>query len=213
MHERYLEHYGVPGMKWGRRKSSGQILIGGPTNQGTNRPGGSSNSNSSSGSKQSSSSGSKKKSRPYVDAKWREVNDDGPSSKSSSAPKPKPESPKPTNSQTSKSVDFDIKGTQTGLKSGKKIAEAGANMLAKERKDRNTKSLKAEAKEMTNDELKAVINRLATEQRYVELMGKEGVREAKSNLETTLETLTTVATIADTALGVYGAIQDVRRMK
>lgn len=208
----FLEHYGVIGMRWGKRKARGTIGLNPPPGSGS-----SSGSSSTGGQRHSntggSSGGSKRKSRPYVNAKWREVNDGpNPSSSNKKSKKTDTQEPRDTANPTPKpkSDKVDLGGVKTGLKDGKKIAEGGAKYLEKERKDRTTNNLKKQANEMSDTELREVINRLSMEQKYVSIMEKQGVSEAKSNLEKTLEVAGQVAGYADTALSVYDAIMRAR---
>lgn len=212
MHDKYLEHYGIPGMKWGRRTASSQILIGGPTSGGTNNSNGSYKQSSSGGKQTNSGSNGKKKSKPYVDAKWRDVTDDGPSTKKPGSNK-QSTGPKPNTETTTNKKQFDPNIAKDGVKTSKQIAETGSKMLSKNREKLYESQLKKEMTNLTNEEMQTVIKRLSTEQRYMEVMKKEGVNVAKSNLETTLDTIGTVAGYAETALNVYGAIQGVRGRK
>lgn len=218
MHDKYLEHYGVPGMRWGRRRSSSQLRIGGPTTSGSSNTNGSNSNQSNTGGQSGSSNGnrSRNRSRPYVNATWREVNDDGSTSSNRNTRSESTSSRQSTNrntrteSTTTNSNKFDPSSAKAGIKSGKQIAEAGSKMLAKDREKRYEKDIKKEMSGMTNEEMQVVIKRLSTEQRYMEVMKKQGVKEAKSNLEATLDTIGKVAGYADTALDVYGAIQGLR---
>lgn len=196
MNINYLEHYGVPGMKWGRRKNR---LLGSPVIElGPNEY--RYKSNSSSGSKYGKAGDSRSNSsRPS-------------SSKTNSKTKNNNNNPNNTNSGSSGTTSnkLDIKSAQTGLKESKKIVDAGVKYLDNDRKKQTVKDLKKEAKNMTDDELRTVINRLNMEERYVSAMEREGVGRSKTDLQKTLELVGTAVTYADTALEIYDKIQKIR---
>ena len=185
----FLEHYGVVGMRWGKRSArrmSPPVIELGPHEYrdagGTNSKKASSNTGSNHGSKTNSSKPSS-------------VND----TKSHTNSDKKTESKK-----------LDLKSTQDGLKDGKKLVDAGAKYLDDDRKKQSIKQLKADAKTMTDDELRTVINRLSMEERYVNVMKKEGALRGKTDLQKTLEIVGSVAAYADTAISVYDRIQQAR---
>lgn len=205
----FLEHYGVAGMKWGRRRVSSLgppvIELGPDSYRETN--GSSSSGNRSTGyrakpnsSSNSSSGGSNKSSSDKFN---RRTYDNAESTK----PKPKQPNDDNTTSPTNKLSTNDV---QTGLKSGKQITDAGVKMLEADRKKRNAKQLKNEAKEMTDDDLKQVISRLSMEEKYVSVMEKQGFGESKTSLQKTLETVGDVVSYADTALSIYKTIENMR---
>lgn len=189
----YLQHYGVPGMKWGRRRvnSLGPPVIEiGPDGY---RDAGSSNSNRSNNSTGSNSN------KRYS------------SNSNTGSAKSKGNSSTQTNSSpTSNPKPFDVKGAQSGLKEGKKLADAGVKKLEADRQKETKKDLKSEARNMTDEDLRKVINRLSMEEKYVQAMEKEGYGKSKTDLQKTLELVGTAVSYADTALEVYDKIQKIR---
>jgi len=187
----FLEHYGVVGMKWGRRRGNSlgpPVIELGPGEYRDRTGSGSSNRSGSSSTSSNRSTGSKSNSKK-------------PSSNDTN---------NNTNSTTSQPKKLDIKGAQAGLKESKKLADAGAKYLDDDRKKQNARDLKSEARNMSDDDLKKVINRLSMEERYVSAMEKEGVGKSKTDLQKTLELVGTAVTYADTALEVYDKIQKIR---
>ena len=200
MNINYLEHYGVPGMKWGRRKDK---LLGSPVIElGPNEY--RYKSNSSSGSKYGKAGDSRSNSS--------RSNSSRPSSSKTNSKTTNNKNPNNTNSGSSGTTSnkLDIKSAQTGLKESKKIVDASVKYLDNDRKKQTVKDLKQEAKNMTDDELRTVINRLNMEERYVSAMEREGVGRSKTDLQKTLELVGTAVTYADTALEIYDKIQKIR---
>lgn len=133
----YLEHYGVIGMKWGKRKAS---YNSGSSNNPNNKP-------------------------------------------------------------------VNISKTKEGLHQSSKIAKTGAQKLSNARNKKHSDDITKKAKTMSESDLRRLSDRMALEQRYVNLMKQTDVKYAKSNLEKTLDTIGKVTTTAATALTVYEAIQ------
>lgn len=176
----FLEHYGVVGMKWGKHRTRGGMVIN------NRRP---------------------DDRRDRNESNYKKSNNDNGNTNSTNNSKNN------SNSNSGKQPEhknLDLKSTQDGLKEGKKIVDAGAKYLDNDRKKQSLKDLKAEARNMSDDDLKTVINRLSMEERYVSAMEKEGVVRAKTDLQKTLEIVGSVAAYADTAISVYDTIQRVR---
>lgn len=190
----FLEHYGVAGMKWGRRRTPS---LGAPVIElGPNEYRDSSRTTGNGRTNTSNSNGS---TRSNTNSNTRTTGNNTNSNTQNSS----------TNNNNKDK--FNIKGVQDGLKDGKKLTEAGTKYLENDRKKRNVNQLKSEAKNMSDDDLKTIINRLSMEDKYVSVMEKQGVAESKTNLQTTLETIGTVVSYADTALSVYKTIEEMRR--
>jgi len=197
----FLEHYGVVGMKWGRRRGNSlgpPVIELGPNEyrdrSNSSSGGGSSSSRSNSSRPNSSSSRGGSSSTGNT----RRTTNDNTNNTSGS------------NGTTSASKKLDVKGTQAGLKEGKKLADAGVKKLEADRQKETKKDLKSEARNMTDEDLRKVINRLSMEEKYVAAMEKEGYGKSKTDLQKTLELVGTAVTYADTALEVYDKIQKIR---
>lgn len=207
MHGNYLEHYGVPGMRWGVRRSSPTLRLTGPSS-------GSKSSTSQGPTGGRSSSSKKKKGPKIVDVDYTEVGGSG--GKKAKTKKQTSSGQNGNNNtqsnQTSKTEtkSFDVNGAKNGLRTGKQIADAGAQSLAKDRKKNALTRVKNEAKEMSDADLRKMVDRMSLEDRYVSIHEKRGVTDAKSNLEKTLEVAGQVATHAETALSIYNTIQEIR---
>lgn len=191
----YLQHYGVPGMKWGRRRAPSlgpPVIEIGPDGY---RDAGGSNSN------RSSNNSSSNNRRP---------NGTSNTGSSSQRTNSSSQTTSNTNSAATAYKPFDVKSAQSGLKEGKKLAEAGAKKLESDRQKESKRDLKNEARNMTDEDLRKVINRLSMEEKYVQAMEKEGHVKSKTDLQKTLELVGTAVSYADTALEVYDKIQKVR---
>lgn len=196
----FLEHYGVAGMRWGKRNTRriGQPVI--ELGPGEYRDSSGTNSKKTSSKKSSSNSNSSKTSSSSSKTSSNKNNSNNNNdSKPNTNPVKTPESKK-----------LDLKSTQEGIKDSKKLVDAGAKYLDDDRKKQSIKDLKADAKTMSDDELRTVINRLSMEERYISVMEKEGAVRAKTDLQKTLEIVGNIAAYADTAISVYDRIQDVR---
>lgn len=196
----FLEHYGVVGMKWGKHRTSGGMTIN------SNKPGNYDN---------YKSEETKKWERKLEEAEARKkAKKDIKSEKLEPVKKTlidkKTDNNDQNSSNTPDSKKLDLKSTQEGLKDGKKLIDAGAKYLDDDRKKQSLKDLKSQAKTMSDDELRNVINRLSMEERYVSVMEKEGAVRAKTDFQKTLEIVGSVAAYADTAISIYDRIQQVR---
>lgn len=143
MSDQFLEHYGVIGMKWGKRKAR------------------------------------------YTTTKS-------------------------NNSQPQNKKPFDTTSAKNNLNAGRKLANDGAKKLSDKRKAQHNSTLKKEAKKMSDAELRRIADRIALEQRYVNMMKQDGIKDAKSNLEKTLDVIGTITTTAVSAITVYEAIQKLK---
>lgn len=225
----FLEHYGVVGMRWGKR-SRRTLAIDGPSIQGTGKSGGGFKSDNirnkpidvdykHAGSSKSSTSGSSssRANRSNNNSDYtknrKETTNDSSSTKTKKAKTYDYEYESTKTSNNTETNPFDPKTAKDGITGGKKLLDAGVKQMDAERKKRTEKQLKADATKMTDDELKAVINRLSMEDRYVSVMEKQGMVESKSDLQKTLEVVGQVAAYADTALSVYAAIDQVRNRR
>lgn len=173
MHDQYLEHYGVPGMKWGRRKSTSNLRVVEST---------------------------------------RNIN--GNSKNTTSSKKPSRQ-PKPLNKTIQTKNDID--NSKRAMEDSKRIIDDSVAKMENTRKLKTKYQLQEQASQMSDKELKDVINRLSMEQRYSDVMTKQGYGASKSNLQKTLETVGNTAAVVGTtagyvssALTIYLTIQSIR---
>ena len=185
----YLEHYGVPGMKWGRRRGTIQLSgptthsprLSGPTTSGSTGGSGPKNTGSksnktNSNSQSNTNAGNKQKTNSKIDTKG--LND------------------------TKKMMD------EVSKFENKKQAKQQAKLVQE-----NKKNAFNDMSKMSDKELQQRVNRLNMEDRYVSLTEKRNVNQGKSNLQKTLDTAGTVLAYAGTALAIYNQIQDIRGRK
>lgn len=209
----YLEHYGVAGMRWGRRRAS----LGAPVVElGSDeyRDAGSSGSRRSSSRRDSSRRNTDSSNSSNNGNNSSSSNRNNNANNSSSTNTRNNSNNRTTNETTNNANDnsnkFDVKGAKTSLKEGKKLADAGVKYLENDRTKETARNLKSEAKNMTDDDLRQVISRLSMEEKYVAAMTKEGAGKSKTDLQKTLELVGTAVSYADTALDVYDKIQSIR---
>lgn len=114
------------------------------------------------------------------------------------------------NRTNSLSVD-DYRNVKKTVDSSKNLVEQGKRYNDKKVNKKKQKIIKEDLSKMSDDELKAVVNRLNMEERYTQVMSSRDIKTGRVNTERILDNLGTALTLGSSALTIMIAMKELSK--
>lgn len=105
----------------------------------------------------------------------------------------------------------DIRNMQKQVDKGKNVVDGVKRSKAKAAEKRTEKKIKDDLSQMSDQELRAIVNRLNMEERYMQVMKTRDVQIGKSKVDKILDYAGTVLTIGSSALSIMIAIKELEK--
>lgn len=104
-----------------------------------------------------------------------------------------------------------LKDIQKQVNQGKNVVDGVKKTKAKAAEKRTEKKIKDDLSQMSDKELRDIVNRLNMEERYTQVMKSRGVETGKSRADKILEYAGTALTIGSSALSIMIAIKELQK--
>ena len=104
----------------------------------------------------------------------------------------------------------DFKDAKKKVDKGKDVVDGAVKAKKKAAEKEHEKKIKKDLSEMSDQELRDIVNRLNMEERYTQVMKSRGVEQGKSRVDKILEYAGTALTIGSSALSIAIAIKELR---
>ena len=104
-----------------------------------------------------------------------------------------------------------LKDIQKQVNQGKNVVDGVKKTKAKAAEKRTEKKIKDDLSQMSDKELRDIVNRLNMEERYTQVMKSRGVETGKSRVDKILEYAGTALTIGSSALSIMIAIKELQK--
>ena len=104
-----------------------------------------------------------------------------------------------------------LKDIQKQVNQGKNVVDGVKKTKAKAAEKRTEKEIKDDLSQMSDKELRDIVNRLNMEERYTQVMKSRGVETGKSRADKILEYAGTALTIGSSALSIMIAIKELQK--
>lgn len=105
----------------------------------------------------------------------------------------------------------DIRNMQKQVDKGKNVVDGVKRSKAKAAEKRTEKKIKDDLSRMSDQELRAIVNRLNMEERYMQVMKTRDVQIGKSKVDKILDYAGTALTIGSSALSIMIAIKELQK--
>lgn len=107
-------------------------------------------------------------------------------------------------------ADVDLKDAKKKVDKGKDMVEGVTKAKKKVVEKQHEQKIKKDLSEMSDQELRDIVNRLNMEERYTQVMKSRGVEQGKSKVDKILEYAGTALTIGSSALSIAIAIKELK---
>ena len=104
----------------------------------------------------------------------------------------------------------DFKDAKKKVDKGKDVVDGAVKAKKKAAEKEHEKKIKKDLSEMSDQELRDIVNRLNMEERYTQVMKSRGVEQGKSRVDKILEYAGTALTIGSSALSIAIAIKELK---
>lgn len=104
-----------------------------------------------------------------------------------------------------------LKDIQKQVNQGKNVVDGVKKTKAKAAEKRTEKKIKDDLSQMSDKELRDIVNRLNMEERYTQVMKSRGVETGKSRADKILDYAGTALTIGSSALSIMIAIKELQK--
>jgi len=104
-----------------------------------------------------------------------------------------------------------LKDIQKQVNQGKNVVDGVKKTKAKAAEKRTEKKIKDDLSQMSDKELRDIVNRLNMEERYTQVMKSRGVETGKNRADKILEYAGTALTIGSSALSIMIAIKELQK--
>lgn len=105
----------------------------------------------------------------------------------------------------------DLKETQKKVEKGKAMVDGVKKTRTKAAEKQHEKKIKSDLSQMSDKELRDIVNRLNMEERYTQVMKSRGVETGKNRADKILEYAGTALTIGSSALSIMIAIKELQK--
>ena len=104
-----------------------------------------------------------------------------------------------------------LKDIQKQVNQGKNVVDGVKKTKTKAAEKQHEKKIKSDLSQMSDKELRDIVNRLNMEERYTQVMKSRGVETGKSRADKILEYAGTALTIGSSALSIMIAIKELQK--
>ena len=104
-----------------------------------------------------------------------------------------------------------LKDIQKQVNQGKNVVDGVKKTRTKAAEKQHEKKIKSDLSQMSDKELRDIVNRLNMEERYTQVMKSRGVETGKSRADKILEYAGTALTIGSSALSIMIAIKELQK--
>lgn len=104
----------------------------------------------------------------------------------------------------------DFKDAKKKIDKGKEVVDGATKAKKKAVEKQHEQKIKKDLSEMSDQELRDIVNRLNMEERYTQVMKSRGVEQGKSRVDKILEYAGTALTIGSSALSIAIAIKELK---
>ena len=104
-----------------------------------------------------------------------------------------------------------LKDIQKQVNQGKNVVDGVKKTRTKAAEKQHEKKIKSDLSQMSDKELRDIVNRLNMEERYTQVMKSRGVETGKSRVDKILEYAGTALTIGSSALSIMIAIKELQK--
>lgn len=108
-------------------------------------------------------------------------------------------------------ADIDLNDAKKKVDKGKNVVDGAVKVKKKAVEKQHEKQIKKDLSEMSDQELRDIVNRLNMEERYTQVMKSRGVEQGKSKVDKILEYAGTALTIGSSALSIAIAIKELKK--
>ena len=105
----------------------------------------------------------------------------------------------------------DLKDIQKQVNQGKNVVDGVKKTRTKAAEKQHEKKIKSDLSQMSDKELRDIVNRLNMEERYTQVMKSRGVETGKNRADKILEYAGTALTIGSSALSIMIAIKELQK--
>ena len=104
----------------------------------------------------------------------------------------------------------DFKDAKKKIDKGKEVVDGATKAKEKAVEKQHEQKIKKDLSEMSDQELRDIVNRLNMEERYTQVMKSRGLEQGKSRVDKILEYAGTALTIGSSALSIAIAIKELK---
>ena len=104
----------------------------------------------------------------------------------------------------------DFKDAKKKIDKGKEVVDGATKAKKKAVEKQHEQKIKKDLSEMSDQELRAIVNRLNMEERYTQVMKSRGLEQGKSRVDKILDYAGTALTIGSSALSIAIAIKELK---
>ena len=104
-----------------------------------------------------------------------------------------------------------LKDIQKQVNQGKNVVDGVKKTRTKAAEKQHEKKIKSDLSQMSDKELRDIVNRLNMEERYTQVMKSRGVETGKNRADKILEYAGTALTIGSSALSIMIAIKELQK--
>ena len=104
-----------------------------------------------------------------------------------------------------------LKDIQKQVNQGKNVVDGVKKTRSKAAEKQHEKKIKSDLSQMSDKELRDIVNRLNMEERYTQVMKSRGVETGKNRADKILEYAGTALTIGSSALSIMIAIKELQK--
>lgn len=104
-----------------------------------------------------------------------------------------------------------LKDIQKQVNQGKNVVDGVKKTKAKAAEKQHEKKIKSDLSQMSDKELRDIVNRLNMEERYTQVMKSRGVETGKNRADKILDYAGTALTIGSSALSIMIAIKELQK--
>lgn len=104
----------------------------------------------------------------------------------------------------------DFKNAKKKIDKGKEVVDVATKAKKKAVEKQHEQKIKKDLSEMSDQELRDIVNRLNMEERYTQVMKSRGLEQGKSRVDKILDYAGTALTIGSSALSIAIAIKELK---